>query len=323
MRPDISVVIPTYNRKEYLQRAIASCFDGNEAVDVEVVAVDDGSTDGTRDYLRQLNDERVRAIFQEHGGAPVARNRGLDEAEGRFIKFLDDDDWLAEGALSDERKALERSGAEMSYAAYERVENDGTTIRRIEAPEVEDIVSALLSGTVLTHLHRFTYRDELISDLRWNVDLPCRQDVDFALTVAAEDPSFVRVSRVVSYLNQHEGERISTRADSSKGGKVHAEVLLSKVKKMEKREMLTEKRKRAAAEGLWQWAHLIGGYDMSAFTDVYDKIESLHSGFVPPRSSTLLSALDSLIGVQRSEQILFPIRRAKRALVSRYGNADS
>jgi glycosyltransferase involved in cell wall biosynthesis len=45
-RPDISVVIPTYDRREYLQQAIASCFDGNDGLDVEVVVMDDGSSDG-------------------------------------------------------------------------------------------------------------------------------------------------------------------------------------------------------------------------------------------------------------------------------------
>jgi glycosyltransferase involved in cell wall biosynthesis len=314
IRPDVSVVIPTFNRKEYLQRAITSCFDGNESVDVEVVVVDDGSTDGTRDYLRALSDERMAAVFQENGGAPVARNRGLDNAKGRFIKFLDDDDWLATGALRDELKVLERSGADMSYAAYERVDSDGTTVRRIEAPEVEDMVSALLSGAVLTHLHRFMYRRELISGLRWNADLPCRQDVDFALTVAAEDPSFVRVNRVVSYLNQHEGERISTGRDSIRGGRVHAEVLLAAVQEMKQKGMFTEQRRRSAAEGLWQWAHLVAGQDLKFFDRLFREIDRLAPGFTPDRGTQVLSLLDAIVGPRAAEHITYPFRRMKYGL---------
>jgi len=49
MRPDVSVVIPTYNRRSMVQQAIESCFEGNDEIDVEVVVVDDGSTDGTRE----------------------------------------------------------------------------------------------------------------------------------------------------------------------------------------------------------------------------------------------------------------------------------
>lgn len=71
--PDVSVVIPTYNRENYLRRAVASCFDGNVGLDVEVVVVDDGSSDGTRKYL----DDRVRPIFQEHQGSQVVQQRAL------------------------------------------------------------------------------------------------------------------------------------------------------------------------------------------------------------------------------------------------------
>jgi len=57
MPPDVSVVIPTYNRKEYLKKAISSCFDGNEDINIEVIVIDDGSTDGTREYLKELSDD--------------------------------------------------------------------------------------------------------------------------------------------------------------------------------------------------------------------------------------------------------------------------
>ena len=124
-QPDISVVIPTYNRKEYLQQAISSCFEGNEGIGVEVVVVDDGSTDGTRAFLEELDHDRVRPFFQEHQGGQVARNRGLAEAQGTYIKFLDDDDWLAEGTLSREVEALEQTESAVCYGPYLAVEADG------------------------------------------------------------------------------------------------------------------------------------------------------------------------------------------------------
>jgi len=308
---DVSVVIPTYNRKDYLQRAVASCFEGNEEIDVEVVVVDDGSSDGTREWLRNLNHDQVRPIFQGNHGAPVARNRGLEEAKGQFLKFLDDDDWLAEGALVEEVKTLEKATAEMSYAAYERVDDNGTTVRRVGAPRIDDIVSALLRGTVLTHPHRFTYRHELISNLEWNTNLPCRQDVDFALTVATQDPSFVRVDRVAGYLRQHEGERISTGAASSSSGRVHAGVLLHGVKDMEKKGILTEQRKWAAAEGLWQWAHLVAGQNLQFFDSLYEEIKHLVPVFTPNRKSWILSQVDRVVGPRMTEYLTYPARKLK------------
>jgi glycosyltransferase involved in cell wall biosynthesis len=101
MRPDVSVIIPTYNRKNYLRKAIASCFEGNDGFDIEVIVVDDGSTDDTQEWAEALSDERVVYVRQEEGGAQVARNRGMNEATGEFIKFLDDDDELVRGTLKE------------------------------------------------------------------------------------------------------------------------------------------------------------------------------------------------------------------------------
>jgi len=313
-RPDISVVIPTYNRLNYLKQAIASCFDGNEAINVEVIVVDDGSSDDTREWLQNLNNDQVRPIFQDNRGAPVARNHGLDKAEGRFLKFLDDDDWLAKGALIKEVKILEQAAAEMSYAAYERVDDEGNTIRQVEAPRVDDIISALLQGAVLTHLHRFTYRYGLINNLKWNIDLPCRQDVDFALTVATQEPSFVRIDQVVAYLRQHEGERISTGTASSSSGKVHAKVLLNAVKGIEKKGILTKPRKRAAVAGLWRWAHVIAAQDLRFFDGVFEEIERIMPGFTPNRRSWILSLLDRMVGPRSTEYLAYPVRRLRYEL---------
>jgi glycosyltransferase involved in cell wall biosynthesis len=121
VQPDLSVDIPTYNREEYLRGAIASCFAENEGVSVEVVVVDDGSTDGTRTYLEELDEDRVRTIFREHQGGQVGRNRGLSEAKGEYVKFLDDDDWLAASALAREVGALQRTGADVCVGTYQSV----------------------------------------------------------------------------------------------------------------------------------------------------------------------------------------------------------
>src|SRR5262249_5537598 len=111
--PSVSVIIPTFNRLGMLREAIASCFAGNQAIDVEVVVVDDGSRDGTVDYMAALHDPRVRVFCQGHLGSQAARNYGLRESRGEFVKFLDDDDWLCPGALSTEVLALRDHDADL------------------------------------------------------------------------------------------------------------------------------------------------------------------------------------------------------------------
>jgi glycosyltransferase involved in cell wall biosynthesis len=93
--PDVSVIIPTYNRSALLPRAIDSVLRQTHQ-SFEVLVVDDGSTDSTAEVLSQQSDPRVRYLPQlENMGAAAARNRGLREAAGRFIAFLDcDDEWM-------------------------------------------------------------------------------------------------------------------------------------------------------------------------------------------------------------------------------------
>lgn len=90
----ISAVIPTYNRRAYLRRAIDSVL--AQAVPVhEVLVVDDGSTDGTVEAIAEWYGTRVRVVRQERGGVSAARLRGIREARGEWIAFLDsDDEWV-------------------------------------------------------------------------------------------------------------------------------------------------------------------------------------------------------------------------------------
>jgi GT2 family glycosyltransferase len=85
-----SVVIPTYNRVHLLARTLDSVWRQN-FTDFEVVVVDDGSNDGTQDYLRSLGD-RIRIVQQANGGPGAARNAGVRAASGKYVALLDSDD---------------------------------------------------------------------------------------------------------------------------------------------------------------------------------------------------------------------------------------
>lgn len=89
--PRVSIIIPTFNRPNYLRQAIESVL-AQTYPDFEIVVVDDGSTDDTAAVVGSLADPRIVYIRQENTGRSAARNRGMQEARGEFIALLDDDD---------------------------------------------------------------------------------------------------------------------------------------------------------------------------------------------------------------------------------------
>jgi len=94
-KPIVSVIIPTYNRSKFVKKAIDSVL-AQMYKDYEIIVVDDGSTDNTKEVIEPYMD-RIRYIYQENAGASAARNIGIKAAKGDWIAFLDSDDhWLPE-----------------------------------------------------------------------------------------------------------------------------------------------------------------------------------------------------------------------------------
>jgi len=97
--PIVSVVIPTYNRAEFITRSVKSALK-QTIKNIEVIVVDDGSTDNTNQVISNINDERLRFIkLFENKGAPAARNIGLKNSKGQYICFLDSDDEILPSKL--------------------------------------------------------------------------------------------------------------------------------------------------------------------------------------------------------------------------------
>jgi glycosyltransferase involved in cell wall biosynthesis len=111
VNPAVSVVIPTYERADQVRNAIESVL-AQTFSDLEVIVVDDGSSDGTGEILREIYGDRIRYYAQTNQGASVARNKGVEEARGKWIAFLDSDDLWEKDKLEWQFKALERLGSQ-------------------------------------------------------------------------------------------------------------------------------------------------------------------------------------------------------------------
>lgn len=123
--PEISIIMPCFNAEAHVARGVASVL-GQTFRHLELIAVDDGSTDGTAAVLAAIGDPRVRVISQPNRGVSAARNRGLREARGAFVAFLDADDTWRPDCLELLLAALGKAPeAVAAYCGWQNVGLDG------------------------------------------------------------------------------------------------------------------------------------------------------------------------------------------------------
>jgi glycosyltransferase involved in cell wall biosynthesis len=140
-QPLVSVVIPNHNYARFLPQAIESVLEQRYEA-LEVLVVDDGSTDHSRDVLSRY-EGRVRLFLQPKGGVAGARNRGIAESRGELVAFLDSDDFWLPGKLSRQVALLESGDFGMVYCGLRLVSEEGEVLGEIREG---------LSGSVLQPL---------------------------------------------------------------------------------------------------------------------------------------------------------------------------
>ena len=143
---DLSIIIPVYNVEKYLSICIDSLINKCD-LRLEIILVNDGSTDRSGTIADQYakRDSRIKVIHQVNGGASVARNAGLELAQGEYIAFVDSDDWVKEGALSELFNEAIKHKADIAmgkvlFRHKDRIDNGGFK------PFPDEIVHVPLSG---------------------------------------------------------------------------------------------------------------------------------------------------------------------------------
>jgi glycosyltransferase involved in cell wall biosynthesis len=127
--PKVSVIIPTYNRADFLPRAIESVLEQTYA-DFELVIVDDGSTDETADVVARYADPRIRYHWQENQERSAARNEGIALSQGAYVTFLDSDDWYLPCKLACQAAVLDADPeVGMVASGWSKVDSSGRTIK--------------------------------------------------------------------------------------------------------------------------------------------------------------------------------------------------
>jgi glycosyltransferase involved in cell wall biosynthesis len=175
MNPFFSVVVPVYNRESLITRCIDSIFN-QDFENWELVIVDDGSTDETRNVILSYDDERIRYIYKENGGASSARNVALDNSNGTYIAFLDSDDEYKPDHLSAIFKFLEDNNFPVCFVCTDFIMNYGG---RIVHRETSKFLTTKPNFTNLPYTQATAIHKDAIGHDRFNEDLIIREDAEF------------------------------------------------------------------------------------------------------------------------------------------------
>jgi glycosyltransferase involved in cell wall biosynthesis len=181
----VSVIVPAFNAEAWIAEAVKSVL-AQTWLQIQVVVVDDGSQDQTANVVRSISDPRATLIRQNNCGAAAARNRGLAEAKGDFIQFLDADDLISEQKLEKQIEALQQAPVgSIASCAWSRFAADpGSAVVRPEPVwEVSDpvawLVSSLTGGGMMHSGAWLTPRAVIGAAGPWEESLSLHDDGEF------------------------------------------------------------------------------------------------------------------------------------------------
>ncbi len=195
--PLVSVVVPVYNGEKYIEDCLRSILEQDYPA-LEVIVVDDGSSDGTEARVRGLGDPRVQFHRQANSGSAVARNRGVELAQGEFIAFNDSDDLWAPHRLKQQVSYLQAQGEVQAVCgrfmavpdAFSRADAAAQAYQAEPVPDdsKSGYTYLRLLETSIYHVDCLLVRASLMKRIRFNPDYRRGQDFDFFLQLAHATP---------------------------------------------------------------------------------------------------------------------------------------
>lgn len=188
----ISVIIPIYNAEKYLKRCIMSIL-RNTYSNLELLCINDGSTDNSEEILREIarEDSRLKVFSQLNSGVAVARNYGLDKAKGDFIAFVDADDWIHKNYFEYLLNSCRDGGCSIAVCQYcdvgdERLadENQGNDYKFSKLSVKESFEKFFIKTFVWGRL----IDRRIIGDIRFEEGMRFGEDTTFMLRLLCENP---------------------------------------------------------------------------------------------------------------------------------------
>jgi len=290
MNPDVSIIIPTYNRLWSLPKTIDSCR--GTTCSVEILVVDDGSDDGTWDWLQEQSD--VHALRSGGWGKPWAVNKAFRQSEGRYVRFLDSDDWLYTDQIDHQLEQAEQEDVPLVVAGKDLYDEDESHLETQPWVHCDDFIAQQLGECDSSHYSAFLFQRDLIEDIPHRTvfpgaDFASRDDRCFMLEVALKEPDYAVSEEPVLCHRHHEQGRLQFgRGMRSLGTHLQQlRIYRNILYQLQQTGRLTLRRRQAAAKMLWPLARWIAKGYLEEGEELAAWVRELDPSFHPPEDGVL------------------------------------
>ncbi len=317
--PLVSFVIPCYNAERWISHAILSCLEQTYRP-IEIIVIDDGSTDRSRDILASYS----RVITWETGpnrGGNVARNRGLALAQGKYVQFLDADDYLLPDKIATQVAVLEATGADgvwgdkIWHHLNEQWQLGQQQVR--QAPAAPDTLEALLGGLNIQTATVLLRRQAILAVGGWDETLTSGQETDLLLRMLIAGSQLHYVAGIGAVIRRMPGS-VSSKP-------IRARINNQRIREralylLERTQRLTPAYQRAAAQTYFTLAQhaFANGEPARVYHELLHKAYALDPAFHPRqhsrRPSEIYCRMYDWCGFAIAETLLHLRRNSQRKL---------
>lgn len=306
MNPIVSIIIPCYNAEKWLDEAIQSCINQTYHP-IEIIVIDDSSTDGSLKIIKQHAQQYPDMIrwqeMRKNQGAAAARNRGIQLSNGRYLQFLDADDWLLREKLEKQIQYIRRTQAQLVFSDW-YVYQQKTGKKSLRTSEIfpldsQDYIYYSVSTLNCPHTSSFLVNRPFLNkhDVQFDETLKSGQEWDLLLQLAYSNCKFSYLQGAFSVKRKHNFPGIWQKKGTEQLSTENLYRLRKWKRVFEKQEKLNEY-KYALNDALFSVAQILYSSGATGYKEVLEEIYETEPDFKPRRGNKIFKFLVKFIGIK-------------------------
>ena len=196
----VTVIVPTYNTSKYIKKCIDSILN-QTFKNIELIVIDDGSTDNTKDIIEKVNDKRLKYVYKENGGVSSARNLGIDLSTGNYIMFVDSDDYIDKDFIEVVHNYATKTECDIVRCGYRNITLDGKVINEVKYPLGniifnKDSMDLIMKNIFFGYGGGIFLKKDIIKNVRFDTSIKFAEDIKFICECFANGNSYGYVDYV-------------------------------------------------------------------------------------------------------------------------------